>query len=270
MDLVDVIVPFHLQHNAEAEAVDLLLEVQQLPKLLSSGQLDHQNARRASEYLLRCADFLADPDDVRQVMETAFQLYLRHDDCADALRVALRARNSEQLQQVFQVRLPCAVLHAWRASRAPCLPPTLQACTDPAKRLQLAFVLGRHRAFNVRLEGAADAAHLHATVRHTTPRCAASAHAAAADREREAVRVLPPAGARPGGDGGQNARRHLQDAPGGHGPRDATRGRRTGGRVCAAERRQHLRERLCERGLRRGQAHHRDGRERANGVGVQE
>lgn len=28
MELVDDIVPFHLQHNAEAEAVDLLVEVQ--------------------------------------------------------------------------------------------------------------------------------------------------------------------------------------------------------------------------------------------------
>lgn len=28
MELVDDIVPFHLEHNAEAEAVDLLVEVQ--------------------------------------------------------------------------------------------------------------------------------------------------------------------------------------------------------------------------------------------------
>lgn len=32
MELVDDIVPFHLQHNAEAEAVDLLVEVQVLRK----------------------------------------------------------------------------------------------------------------------------------------------------------------------------------------------------------------------------------------------
>merc|ERR1712194_45738 len=36
LQLVDVIVPFHVTHNAEAEAVDLLIEVQRLKKLLDS------------------------------------------------------------------------------------------------------------------------------------------------------------------------------------------------------------------------------------------
>ena len=37
MVLVDQIVPFNITHSAEAEAVDLLMEVQELPKLLSSA-----------------------------------------------------------------------------------------------------------------------------------------------------------------------------------------------------------------------------------------
>ncbi|GLE11742.1 hypothetical protein PINS_up024353, partial [Pythium insidiosum] len=38
MAIVDAIVPFHMKHNAEPEAIDILVEVQQLDKLLSSAR----------------------------------------------------------------------------------------------------------------------------------------------------------------------------------------------------------------------------------------
>jgi 26S proteasome regulatory subunit N1 len=68
MHLVADIVPFHLQHNAEAEAIDLLIEVQQLRLLLSDSHLsliDESNYERICLYLLRCADFMSDPDDLQ-------------------------------------------------------------------------------------------------------------------------------------------------------------------------------------------------------------
>jgi 26S proteasome regulatory subunit N1 len=40
---VRVIVPFHLTHNAEAEAVDLLIEVQRLKYLLEVDSIDENN-----------------------------------------------------------------------------------------------------------------------------------------------------------------------------------------------------------------------------------
>lgn len=62
--LVDVVVPFHLTHNAEAEAIDLLIEVQGLKKLLSVSQIDDTNYQRICLYLLRTADYMSDPDDL--------------------------------------------------------------------------------------------------------------------------------------------------------------------------------------------------------------
>ena len=44
--MVQVIVPFHLQHNAEHEAVDLLLEVEQLSLLLEESAIDDKNYKR--------------------------------------------------------------------------------------------------------------------------------------------------------------------------------------------------------------------------------
>lgn len=63
LDMVDVIVPFHVTHNAEAEAVDLLIEVQRLKKLLGLRAIDENNYGRICLYLTKTADFMSDPED---------------------------------------------------------------------------------------------------------------------------------------------------------------------------------------------------------------
>ncbi len=64
LKFVNVIVPFHLTHNAEAEAVDLLIEVQRLKYLLKLDSIDEQNYRRICLYLMKTSSFMADPDDL--------------------------------------------------------------------------------------------------------------------------------------------------------------------------------------------------------------
>lgn len=64
LDMVDVIVPFHVTHNAEAEAVDLLIEVQRLKNLLDLDAIDKKNFERICLYLVKTADFMSDPDDL--------------------------------------------------------------------------------------------------------------------------------------------------------------------------------------------------------------
>jgi 26S proteasome regulatory subunit N1 len=69
MDMVAKIVPFHVTHNAEAEAIDLLIEVQRLKQyLLDLPQIDSNNYQRICLYLIKTADYMSDPDDytVRQ------------------------------------------------------------------------------------------------------------------------------------------------------------------------------------------------------------
>jgi 26S proteasome regulatory subunit N1 len=63
LTMVDSIVPFHVTHNAEAEAIDLLIEVQRLKKLLELDSIDDKNYERICLYLLRTSDFMSDPDD---------------------------------------------------------------------------------------------------------------------------------------------------------------------------------------------------------------
>lgn len=61
--MVDTIVPFNVSHNSEAEAVDLLIEVQRLKKILDLDSIDGGNYRRICLYLIKTADFMSDPDD---------------------------------------------------------------------------------------------------------------------------------------------------------------------------------------------------------------
>ena len=63
LGMVDVIVPFNVSHHAEAEAVDLLIEVQRLKKILELDSIDAGNYRRVCMYLIKTADFMSDPDD---------------------------------------------------------------------------------------------------------------------------------------------------------------------------------------------------------------
>ena len=125
--LVSDIVPFHIQHNAFAEAVDLLLEVQKLPHLLELGSVDEANFQRICLYLLRCADFMADPDDLEEMLVTAYELYRKQGSYSDALRVAVRLNDAERMAAL------------------------VGEAEDPVVRKQLAFMLGRAHA-NVQLE----------------------------------------------------------------------------------------------------------------------
>ena len=65
LQMVEVIVPFHVTHNAEAEAVDLLIEVQRLKNLLQLDSIDDNNYQRICLYLIKTADYMSDPDDLQ-------------------------------------------------------------------------------------------------------------------------------------------------------------------------------------------------------------
>lgn len=64
LQMVNVIVAFHVSHNAEAEAVDLLIEVQRLKNLLQLDTIEESNYQRICLYLIKTADFMSDPDDL--------------------------------------------------------------------------------------------------------------------------------------------------------------------------------------------------------------
>mmetsp|Transcript_32664 Transcript_32664/g.101080 ORF Transcript_32664/g.101080 Transcript_32664/m.101080 type:complete len:839 (-) Transcript_32664:106-2622(-) len=133
--LIDEIVPFHLQHNAYAEAVDLLIETQRIHMLLGNYPsrpdkmlIDESNFRRVCLYLLRCGTYIADPDDLKHLRQCAFHIYERHCDLCAALSVALQLGDddkivpfSDRCKQLFDM-------------------------ADNSMRQQMSFLLARHRS----------------------------------------------------------------------------------------------------------------------------
>ena len=62
--MVDIMVPFLVTRNDKSEAVDLLIEVQRLERLLDIDTINNANYRRICLYLVKTADFMSDPDEL--------------------------------------------------------------------------------------------------------------------------------------------------------------------------------------------------------------
>jgi len=130
--MVDVIVPFHISHNAEAEAVDLLIEVQRLNKLQHLDSIDDENYSRICLYLIKTADYMSDPDDLAEMLDISYHLFIRQKQFFDALRVALRSGKEDVIPELFA------------------------QCEDSMMKKQMCLLLGRHRV-NFELEDDDDA-----------------------------------------------------------------------------------------------------------------
>lgn len=117
MDLVQQIVAFHMQHNAEPEAVDLLMEVEDLDLL--QEHVDEKNYRRTCLYLTAAAKYLASPDDML-VLDIAHSIYMKCDEYASALQVSLYLDNLQYVKDIFI------------------------SCKDFLQKRQFCYILARH------------------------------------------------------------------------------------------------------------------------------
>ncbi|XP_031092252.1 26S proteasome non-ATPase regulatory subunit 2 homolog A-like [Ipomoea triloba] len=104
MKLKQQIVAFHMKHNAEPEAVDLLMEltpVEDLGTVLESS-LDSANYKRTCSYLLSVANYLAEPDDLL-VFDIVYLIYRRFKQYESALFIALRLDNLAYVRKIFML-----------------------------------------------------------------------------------------------------------------------------------------------------------------------
>ncbi|KAL1812795.1 hypothetical protein ACET3Z_022860 [Daucus carota] len=117
MELLKQIVAFHMQHNAEHEAVDLLMEVEQLNLL--KEHVDKTNYRRTSLYLISSAKYLPEPDHL-QVADVGYNIYMKFKDYSRALHIALFLSNMKYVKEVFA------------------------SCNDTLQKKQFCYILSRH------------------------------------------------------------------------------------------------------------------------------
>ncbi|EOA18379.1 hypothetical protein CARUB_v10006910mg [Capsella rubella] len=117
MELVRQIVSFHMKHNAETEAVDLLMDVEDLDLLLE--HVDSTNFRRTCNYLTSAAKYLPGPDDML-VLDIAYMIYMKFAEYPNALQIALFLDNMQYVKQVFT------------------------SCSDLLKKKQFCYMIARH------------------------------------------------------------------------------------------------------------------------------
>ncbi|KAK5692984.1 proteasome regulatory particle base subunit [Elasticomyces elasticus] len=117
-DLTRTLVPFFLKHQAEADAVDILSELEMIEEM--KGFVDKDTYARVCLYMVSMVPLLTYPDNDRFV-RTAHDIYVAHQRLAQAISLAIRLNDMELIKA------------------------DLAATDDKALKRQLAFIIARQR-----------------------------------------------------------------------------------------------------------------------------
>ncbi|KAI1918768.1 proteasome regulatory particle base subunit [Ophidiomyces ophidiicola] len=120
-DLVDLalsLVPYFLRHNAEADAVDLLSELEMIEEI--SKFVDENTYPRVCLYMASMVNLLTYPED-HQFLRTAHDIYMRYNKFTQAIVIAIRLNDLDLILSDFN------------------------ATTDKSVRRQMAFLVARQQ-----------------------------------------------------------------------------------------------------------------------------
>ena len=120
VDLASEIIPYNMAHNAEADACDLLMEIERLDLL--HQYVDESAYPRVCLYLTSCVPYVPDPENTT-LLTTALDLFRKFKQYPQALRLAMQLNNHQLIEEIFT------------------------SCPDLAMQKQLAFMLGRQQIF---------------------------------------------------------------------------------------------------------------------------
>jgi len=118
--LAKLIVPSQMKHHAEAEACDLLMEVEQLDLL--QQYVDESAYSRVCLYLVSCVPYVPEPENTN-LLKTALSIFRKFNQFPQAMRLALQLNDRELVEELFN------------------------SCTDAIVQKQLCYMLGRHQFF---------------------------------------------------------------------------------------------------------------------------
>lgn len=118
-ELANKILPFMFKSGNEINALDLLLELEQLGML--TQYISSHNFLRIFNYLIATINFSADNVEYEAIMKCLFTISMEMKNWTSALRVAIRANSKEMILQV------------------------VGKTQDKVLRKQFCFMLGRHR-----------------------------------------------------------------------------------------------------------------------------
>ena len=117
-DLALSLVPFFLEHNAEADAVDVLSELEMIEKM--PHYLNEHTYSRVCLYMVSMVPLLAYPDNDR-FLRTVYGIYKQYRQYTQAIVIGIRLNDKEMIEEVFN------------------------STKDKSTRRQMAFLIGRQR-----------------------------------------------------------------------------------------------------------------------------
>ena len=98
IELASTLVPYFLSHNAEADAVDLLSELERIHEI--HKYVDENTYQRVCLYMVSMVNLLTYPDDY-QFLVCAHDIYKRYEKLPQAMVLAIRLNNLELIHKDF-------------------------------------------------------------------------------------------------------------------------------------------------------------------------
>ena len=98
IDLALNLVPYFLKHNAEADAVDLLSELERIPDI--QKHLDENTYQRVCLYMVSMVNLLTYPED-QQFLKTAHDIYKQYKRLPQAMTLAIRLNDIDLIREDF-------------------------------------------------------------------------------------------------------------------------------------------------------------------------
>ena len=98
VDLAKTLVPYFLSHNAEADAVDLLSELERIQDI--PQYLDKNTYPRVCLYMVSMVNLLPYPED-QQFLRTAHDIYKQYKQLPQAMTLAIRLNDLDLIHQDF-------------------------------------------------------------------------------------------------------------------------------------------------------------------------
>merc|ERR550539_2113643 len=120
LHLVQQIIPSQMKHHAEAEACDLLMEVERLDYL--EQYVDKTAFNRVCLYLTSCVAYVPEPENTN-LLKTALKIFRDQKQYPQTMRLALQINDSDVVREIFD------------------------ECQDQLTQKQLVFMLARQQHF---------------------------------------------------------------------------------------------------------------------------
>jgi len=97
IELTNKILPDMIKNHSEEQALDLLMEVDQLEKI--KPHVTQDNIQRITLYLISCSQYCADQYELKKCLQITYDIFLKMRRFVSAMRIAIKMNNLELMNR---------------------------------------------------------------------------------------------------------------------------------------------------------------------------